>query len=62
MHCEENCKILYSRKKAIELPTSASSIVHSTFNTENNFSINRDDGTYTCLVDKTPFAADQVNM
>ena len=48
-------------KKAIELSTLVSSIVHSNFNIT-NFSINRDDGTYTCVVDKAPFLENQVNL
>ena len=58
MHSSE---IFCSRKKTIELPTLASSVKHPNFNVT-NFSIDRDDGTYICLVDKAPFAADQVNM
>ena len=58
---EINCKICCSSKKAIELSTLVSSIVHSNFNIT-NFSINRDDGTYTCVVDKAPFLENQVNL
>ena len=44
-----------------ELLTLASSLEHPNFNIT-NFSIDRDDGTYICLVDKAPFAEDQVNL
>ena len=59
VHCEINCRIFCSCKKPIELPLLVSSLVHPNF-TVTNFPINRDGGTCICLVDKTPFAADQV--
>ena len=58
MHSSE---IFCSRKKPIEFPTLASYIVHPNINVT-NFSNNRDDGTYICLVEKASFAADQVNL
>ena len=65
--CSKCKKVLVGRvsvrlvKSTVELPLSALSLVHPNF-TVTNFSINRDDGTYICLVDKASFAADQVNL